>query len=1024
MEQKHISAHSISIDEVARLLETDITTGISESDAKKRLETYGKNELIKEKGKSAWQTFFGQFKDFLVYLLLFAISVSLIIGIWESTQNPDEPWSSEYTDAIVIASILIVNAILGFYQEYQAEKSMESLKKLAPHFARVRRNGKVLQINNEDVVPGDIVLFEEGDKFPADVRIFKKFSLYADEAILTGESKPVKKELNIVDKNEILADRNNLGYMNTIITRGNGEGIVIGTGMNTEVGKIAESLQEEEIEASPFQKEVDRFGKLLGILVLIICAVVFVAEIIIILTTQGIILNEAQVEEIVEAFKISISLAVSAVPEGLIVVITVVMSIGMRKMADRNALVRKLTAVETLGRVNVICSDKTGTLTKNEMTVVKIYINEKILEVEGVGYNLTGRITENKQPKSIEADLKKFLEVCLYCNNSNVNVLDKSTGKVSVVGDPTEISMKVLALKAGLDESFEKLDEIPFDSDRKMMTVIGKIDGKMIALIKGAPDVLMRNSTTFLKNGKEEPMDSYGEKILEQNENFARNALRVLGVAYKELPEKYNLEEVEKNYTYIGLVGIIDPARDEVKNAIVEARMAGIRTIMITGDHKVTAVAIANQIGLTESGEAITGVELEKMSDDDLREKVKTVDVYARVTSEHKLRILRRLKELNMIVAMTGDGVNDAPAVKGAHVGVAMGLKGTEVTQEASDMILIDDNYATIVNAIEEGRGIFETTKGFFRYMLSTNFDEIFLILVAYVLMRLFENIFLGLPIEPIQILWLNIATDGIPAMVLGFTPTDPDVMKEKPREGFSLIKEIKGPVLLLGIYTSITDISLYLLLWTVLIPAWAQTGIDPQLTVDYMIKGTDAYFYSISLAQTILFTNLVICELMFVYTCTSNVKPFYHFPNKHLFWATGLSLGLQFLILFTPLGIAFRVVPLTHPFYWIALFLSAFSVSVVDELRKYGLRRRVRKDPERTLPENEFLDRILVLNELTQSKQRCICTIPWNVKFNSTIVPNSISEMYPNKSIVECYFDDSIWIPYKIRNDKIYPNN
>jgi len=460
----------------------------------------------------------------------------------------------------------------------------------------------------------------------------------------------------------------------------------------------------------------------------------------------------------------------------------------------------------------------------------------------------------------------------------------------------------------------------------------------------------MQNASSITINGQQLDIDDYKQNLLEQNENFARNALRVLGVAYKELPEDYILEEAEKSFTYIGLVGIIDPARDEVKASISEARMAGIRTIMITGDHKITALAIAGQIGLTESNEAITGVELEEMSDDELRERVKTVDVFARVTSEHKLRILRRLKELGKIVSMTGDGVNDAPAVKGAHVGVAMGLKGTEVTQEASDMILIDDNYATIVNAIEEGRGIFETTKGFFRYMLSTNFDEIFLILVAYIVMKLFSTIFLGLPIEPIQILWLNIATDGIPAMVLGLTPTDPDVMKEKPREGFTLLKEIKGPVLFLGIYTSLTDITLYLLLWTVLIPAWAQAGIDPLLTMDYLTKGTDAYFYSISLAQTILFTNLVICELLFVFTCTSNVKPFYHFPNKHLFWATGLSLGLQLLILYTPIAIAFRVVPLTHIFYWIALLLSAFSVAIVDELRKYVLRRKLRKDPNRSL--------------------------------------------------------------------------
>jgi len=942
-EIKQISAHSENVDKVIEAMGTSLEKGLSEAEAQSRLEKFGKNELIKEKGKTAFDIFIGQFKSFLVYLLLFAIAISIIIGIWEASQPGAEEWSAEYTDAIVIASILIVNAVLGFYQEYQAEKSMESLKKLAPHFARVRRDGKVNEIAVEEVVPGDIILVEDGDKFPADLRFIKEFSLYVDEAILTGESAPVKKQLDIVDEKMILADRTNLGYMNTIITRGNAEGVVIGTGMNTEIGKIAESLQKEKVEPSPFQVEVNRFGKLLGILILIICAGVFVVEIIIILITEGLVFTPHEIEEIIKALEISISLAVSAVPEGLVVVITVVLSIGMKKMAARNALVRNLTAVETLGRVNVIASDKTGTLTKNEMTVVKMYLNETVLDVEGVGYTLTGGIKENGNLVAINADIKRFLEVCLYCNNSNVNILDQKTGEVSVVGDPTEISMKVLALKTGLNEPFEKLDEIPFDSDRKMMSVVGRIDGKTIAFIKGAPDVLMRNASYVLENGETKPIDNARDKLSSKNEEFAKNALRVLGVAYKELEPGYDLNEVEKDFTYIGLVGIIDPARDEVKLAIREARMAGIRTIMITGDHKITAIAIAHQIGLTESTEAITGVDLEAMDDEELLERVKTTDVFARVTSEHKLRILKRLKELDLVVAMTGDGVNDAPAVKGAHVGVAMGLKGTEVTQEASDMILIDDNYATIVNAIEEGRGIFETTKNFFRYMLSTNFDEIFLILVAYIVMKLFVNVFIGAPIEPIQILWLNIATDGIPAMVLGLTPTDPDVMNGPPRKGFTLLKEIRGPALLLGLYTSITDITLYILLWAVLIPAWSV--IDPNLA-NFAVSGHPDQLYAISLAQTILFTNLVVCELLFVFTCTSNIKPFYKFPNKHLFWATGLSLGLQLLILYTPIGIAFHVVPLTEWYHWVTLFIAAFSVSVVDELRKYRIRLKLRKDP------------------------------------------------------------------------------
>ncbi len=930
MKMENIQSHAIDFEEVADKMNTSIEIGLAEKEVLDRLEKYGRNELIKEKGKTAWQIFIGQFKDFLIYLLMFAILISILIGIYESGES-GEAWPSEYTDAAVIGTILIVNAILGFYQEYQAERSLESLKKLAPHFAKVRRDGKVIEIGVEEVVPGDVTLFEEGDKFPADIRLYKEYSLYVDEAILTGESSPVKKQLKPVDEKMILADRTNLGYMNTIITRGNGEGIVIGTGMQTEIGKIAESLQEEEIELSPFQKEVNRFGKLLGILILIICAAVFLVELIILLAT------EFNIDELIEAFEISISLAVSAVPEGLIVVITVVMSLGMRKMADRNALVRKLTAVETLGRVSIICSDKTGTLTKNEMTVVKVFSGGREYNVEGVGYALEGKIIDDKGkqvPLSEENYIKKFLEVCMFCNNSNVSPINDGTNNTDVVGDPTEISLKVLAMKMELDTKAEKIDEIPFSSDRKMMSVVSKIDNQMFVFIKGAPDVLLNKASKVIIDGQEKPINEAKDIILQKNEEFASNALRVLGIAYKPIKEGYKEEEIETDYTYIGLAGIIDPARDEVKDAIEEARDAGIRTIMITGDHKITAIAIAHEIGLTQSSEAITGMELEEMSDDELRERVKTVDIFARVSSEHKLRILRRLKELDFIVSMTGDGVNDAPAVKGAHVGVAMGLKGTEVTQEASEMILIDDNYATIVNAIEEGRGIFETTKGFFRYMLSTNFDEIFLILVAYIVTKLFSNVFLALPIKPIQILWLNIATDGIPAMVLGLTPTDPDVMKEKPRKGFTLLPEIKGPVLLLGIYTSITDIALYLLLWGVFLPAWVDAGIDPRLTA------VDSA-YAISLAQTILFTNLVICELMFVYTCTSNMKPFYLFPNKHLFWATGLSLGLQLLILYTPMGIAFHVVPLFHPYYWITLIIAAFSVSVVDEVRKYRVRKK-----------------------------------------------------------------------------------
>ncbi|MGV9203560.1 MAG: cation-translocating P-type ATPase [Promethearchaeia archaeon] len=951
MEKRDFKPHALEIDKVEDLLNTDMEKGLSENEAQQRLEEYGKNELQRGEGVSAWDIFFSQFKDFLVYLLFFAIVVSIIVGFYQLSVGNE---ASEFLDALVIFIILIVNAILGFYQEFKAEKALEKLRGMAPHDAKVKRGGKVKKVKVKELVPGDIIILDEGDKIPADARLFKAYSLYADEAILTGESKPVNKKLKIYDEKIMLGDRRNMIFSNTVITRGNGEAMVVGTAMSTEIGKIAESIQEERPEPSPFQVEIDKFGKLLGKIIILLCIIVFIVELITILIVEGFGFDEGEIESIINALTIAISLAVSAVPEGLVVVITVVMSIGMQKMAERNALVKTLTAVETLGRVNIICSDKTGTLTKNEMTVKKVYIGGNEYDVEGVGYTLEGKIIDDSgEPVDIDENLQRYLEVCMYCNNANINPRNDGSKKTDVIGDPTEISLKILGMKGGFEEdadNVKKIEEVPFDSDRKMMSVVSEIDGQIFSLIKGAPDVLMEKAGKALYDGEIKPISEVKEKILEKNEELGSQALRVLGIAYKPLEEGYNEEEIESDFIYLGLAGIIDPARDEVKESIKEARMAGIRTIMITGDHKVTALAIAREIGLTDRDETITGAELDEMDDNELSERLENVDVFARVTSTHKLKILKILKSKGYIVSMTGDGVNDAPAVKGANVGVAMGIKGTEVTQEASDMILLDDDYSTIVAAIEEGRGIFETTRGFFRYMLSTNFDEIFLILVAYVLAKISVNmsgVFFGIPLEPIQILWLNIATDGIPAMVLGFTPTDPDVMKDKPREGFTMIEEIKGPVLLLGIYTSITDITLYVLLWTVLIPEWTQAGIDPGLVEGITVFGEayTAHEYAISLSQSILFTNLVICELMFVFACTSNKKPFYLFPNKHLFWATGISFALQFLILYTPLGIAFHVVPLSHPYYWLAAFLGAFSVFLVDELRKYIIRRKDRKE-------------------------------------------------------------------------------
>ncbi len=945
---EEINAHSLEIDKVAKKLNTSLETGISEEEAQRRLEQYGLNELIETKKITPWQILLNQFKDFLVYLLFFAIAVSLFVGFYELFTG-GEP--SEFLDALVIFIILIVNAILGFYQEYKAEKALDSLKKLAPHNAKVKRNGIVKEIDVKYVVPGDILLLDEGDKIPADARLNKAYSLYIDEALLTGESAPVHKVNKIVETNLILADRINMAYSNTIITRGNGEAIAVRTGMKTEIGKIAEQIQEEEPEPSPFQLEVDRFGKFLGKIIMIVCFAVFFIEFIIIVAFEGWGFQMGEIEEIINALTIAISLAVSAVPEGLVVVITVVMSIGMRKMAEKNALVKTLTAVETLGRVNVICSDKTGTLTKNEMTVVRIFIGGKEYKVDGVGYNLIGKILDHDDNiVQITPYLQKFLEVCMFCNNSNVNVKDPDSGDTDVVGDPTEISMKILAMKGNLQTKSEKIDEIPFNSDRKMMSVVVKIDGKLFSFIKGAPDVLLKGADKGIHNNAIVPIKEVEKTISNKNEYFAREALRVLGVAYKPLTEEYTTDDIETDYIYLGLVGIIDPARDEVKDAVQEARMAGIRTIMITGDHKSTAIAIAKHIGLTDNENAITGIELDNLNDEQLSEKIKDVDVFARVTSEHKLRILKVLKAEGDIVSMTGDGVNDAPAVKGANVGVAMGLKGTEVTQEAADMILIDDNYATIVNAIEEGRGIFETTKSFFRYMLSCNFDEIFLILTAWIVMKFTIGIYLAQPLEAIQILWLNIATDSLPAMVLGLTPTDPDVMKFKPRRGFNMIHDIRKAIIFAAVFAAITDVALYLIVWNPLMPLWVSQGFDSYLTtgVTNLWPGISysAEEYQVAIAQGIVFTNVVFFELFFVFSCTSEYRPIWEFRNKNLFWATGISFILHLLIIFTPLGIAFHVVPLIHWQYWLAIFMGSVFIIPAEETRKYLVRRKRRKDP------------------------------------------------------------------------------
>ncbi|MHA1728533.1 MAG: cation-translocating P-type ATPase [Promethearchaeota archaeon] len=533
----------------------------------------------------------------------------------------------------------------------------------------------------------------------------------------------------------------------------------------------------------------------------------------------------------------------------------------------------------------------------------------------------------------------------MFCNNSNVNP-KKDGVSCDVIGDPTEICLKVLALKMELETKAEKINEIPFSSDRKMMSVAVEIDNELFSFIKGAPDTLIKNATKGLLNDQIRPIGEIGDLILKKSKEFAKDALRVLGIAYKPLDRDFTEVDMEKDYIILGLVGIIDPPRDEVKRSIKKAQIAGIRTIMITGDHKITAMAIAKAIGLTQEEDSITGEELEQMTDEKLTEKIQSVDIFARVSSEHKLRILNILKSDGNIVSMTGDGVNDAPAVKGANVGVAMGLKGTEVTQEAADIILLDDNYATIINAIEEGRGIFNLTKSFFRYMLSVNFSEIFLIFVAWILMKVFISTFLAQPLEPIQILWLNIVTDGIPAMVLGLTPTEPDLMNLPPRKGFNIISDIKKSLIITASIATISSIILYIVTWTILIPTWSNPSspwFDPRFIEGTIVFGVSysGTEYSIAIAQSLVFTNVVFFELFFVFSCTSETKSMWEFPNKHLFWATGLSFTLHLLVLLTPMSIAFHVVPIDRWYYWVLILISSLIIIPAEEIRKYRVRKK-----------------------------------------------------------------------------------
>jgi len=756
----------MDINDVSKALETDIHHGLTSEEVKNRLEKYGYNELKKEERVSPLTIFINQFKNTLIIILLIAIALSALIG--------------EVVDAAIIGVIVVFCAVLGFIQEYRAERALEALKKMLSPTITVLRGGKEEEVPSRELVPGDILLLEAGDKIPADGRLVENHSLKCDEAPLTGESVPVGKDIKPLPEDVRVSDRKNMVLTGTTVTYGRGKAVVTSTGMDTEFGKIAEEVMTLETEKTPLEKRTEEIGKWLGIIALAICFLV--AGISIVREALG---GKIDLEFIITMVMFAVALAVAAVPESLAAIVTGALAIGMHQMAKRNALVRKMPAVETLGCTTVICSDKTGTLTKGEMTVRKIFTGGKIIEVTGVGYAPQG---EFRGSEAIDINNKSFrllLQGGLLCSDA---VLEEKDGKWFIKGDPTEGALVVASAKAGLHQSEMRLEnprieEIPFSSERKRMTTIHQMeDGKSMAFMKGAPEVVLERSTHISEDGRMRALtDEERAKILKINEEMAQEALRVLGIAYREIPEGTLCieESVENGLTFLGLVGMMDPPREEAIEATNVCKQVGIKPIMITGDHKLTAVAIAKEIGIYREGDIVlTGEELERLSDEEFERIVDKVTVYARVSPMDKLKIVKAWKKKGEVVAMTGDGVNDAPALKHADIGVAMGITGTDVTKEAADMVLSDDNFATIVKAIERGRWIYDNIKKYLTYLLRCNITEV--VVIGGVVLVLGPEY---LPLLPAAILYINLATDGLPALALGVAPPDPDIMQRPPRD-------------------------------------------------------------------------------------------------------------------------------------------------------------------------------------------------------------------------------------------------
>jgi len=758
--------HSVEATQVLKELYVDLHKGLTEEEVKRRLEKYGYNELKKEEKVSPFTLFFNQFKNILIIILLIAIVLSALVG--------------EVVDAAIIAVIVVFCAVLGFIQEYRAERALEALKKMLSPTITALRGGREEEVPSKELVPGDILLLEAGDKIPADARLIENHSLRCDEAPLTGESVPIGKDIKPLAENVRVSDRRNMVFTGTTVTYGRGKAVVTSTGMSTEFGKIAEEVTAVETEKTPLEKRTEEIGKWLGIISLIICFLVAGVSVV-----RELLGGKIDFPFIVTMVMFAVALAVAAVPEALAAIVTGALAIGMHQMAKRNALVRKMPAVETLGCTTVICSDKTGTLTKGEMTVRKIFAGGRAIEVTGAGYEPKGEFKGSEIHITNNKPLQMLLQGGLLCSDA---VLEQKEGKWVIKGDPTEGALVVAAVKAGFHETEMRLEnprieEIPFSSERKRMTTIHQMaDGKRIAFIKGAPEVVLERCSHILGDVSiRELREKEKAEILKANEEMAQAALRVLGFAYRDCPDASECteEHLERDLVFLGLAGMMDPPREEAIEATKVCKQVHIKPIMITGDHRLTAVAIAKEMGIYKEGDRVlTGEELEKMSDEDFEQIVNQVTVYARVSPMDKLKIVKAWKKTGEVVAMTGDGVNDAPALKHADIGVAMGITGTEVTKEASDMVLSDDNFATIVKAIERGRWIYDNIKKYLTYLLRCNITEV-IVIGGVVLVSGPEY----LPLLPAAILYMNLATDGLPALALGVAPPDPDIMERPPRD-------------------------------------------------------------------------------------------------------------------------------------------------------------------------------------------------------------------------------------------------